>query len=388
MRLLTYLVIFLFLFPTSVNASDDLGIPCSEQGFLGRNLWDMIVYHDQLYVGCGDYTHNTGPINVWTFTDDAGWKTEFTVDEEEISHFRILDDTLIIPGADAREGWDFGNWYERTPAGEWTKHRNIPNALHVWDIFDYQGLRFAAIGAEPEGEAVAISTDKGLTWTTQVVPLGSPVRSYTSCDESYVGRSQIIGMFFTVGGQLYADLTGIPNIICRNGVPEVHGGFRTAHWDGVGFQPVPQDLFPGLRHRICCMMVTAVAFGNDTFYVAQTQSEYGLYRIDQTLNTQQLHFAECSRPQDLELSEGVVYVLCNEPHGEDWRISVSATCDSEHWNEVFSVTASTFARSFVIWGNLVYWSLGSDWDAIVSAQAATGRVYREQVQAPTTCQRN
>ena len=386
MRRLTCLVVFLFLLPISANAADNLGIPCSEQGYYGRNIWDMIVYHSQLYVGCGDYTHNTGPVNVWTLTGASDWISEFTVDEEEISRFRILDDNLIIPGADAIESHAFGNWYERTSSGEWTKHRNIPNALHVWDIFDYQGLRFAALGADAEKDAVAVSTDKGLTWTTQVVPLGAPVRSMTSCSTSYVGRAHIVGMFFTISGQLYADTTASPNIACNSGVPKVQGVFHTAHWNGTGFQPVIENLFPGMSVSGCCAMVTAVAFGDTTFYVMQTNSGYGFYRIDQTLDAQQLRLAECTRPQDLELSDNVVYVLCNEPLGENWRVSVSGTCDSENWTEVFSVTAPTFARSLAVSSDILYWSLGSDGDTPASAQAATGSVYRGQFQAPAMCQ--
>lgn len=383
MRPLICFLLGLFLLPLSASASDDLGIPCSDKSGLARNIWDMVVYHDQLYVGCGDYTHNSGPVNVWTFSDNAGWISEFTVEEEQISRFRVLDDVLIIPGSDARESQDLGNWYERTPSGEWIKHRNVPRALHVWDIVDYDGLRFAALGARWDEQSIAISSDGGLTWTTEYVPFGTPPS--TTCEESYIGRAQIVMVLFTVAGRLFADTGTYPRAACTDGVPRTQESFRFAQWDGTGFQPLLVNAFPGMRNSGCCILGSPIALGDFTFYIAQARTDFGFFRIDQSLNPQPISLANCSRPQDLELSDGVLYALCNESLGENWRISVSGTCDSEHWVEVFNVTAPTFARSFAVSGSKLYWSLGSDEDARASARAVTGSVYADQFHVPASC---
>ena len=45
----------------------DLGIPTGEwysYNLLARCVWDMTIYENKLYVGCGDYNHNTGGVPV------------------------------------------------------------------------------------------------------------------------------------------------------------------------------------------------------------------------------------------------------------------------------------------------------------------------------------
>ncbi len=88
---------------------------------------------------------------------------EFETDEEQISRFRILDGKLVVPGHDPTDSWEYGNWYRLEPGG-WKKHRNIPGGIHCYDMIQFNGKMFAALGTKPHSEFVVMSQDGGKTW--------------------------------------------------------------------------------------------------------------------------------------------------------------------------------------------------------------------------------
>ncbi len=142
---------------------------------LQKDAWrvnELKVFRDKLYIGYGDYGVNTGPTDVLTYDllkEEFG--KEFTVDEEAIDRFVVLDGKLVIPGVDATESWDFGNVYVQTETG-WRKHRTVPRGLHVFDLASYRKKWYAGIGSNFEfgkGEppafgAILSSADEGATW--------------------------------------------------------------------------------------------------------------------------------------------------------------------------------------------------------------------------------
>ena len=138
-----------------------------------RQIYDLCLYEGRIYVGTGDMINNRGPIKVWSFDnalDPVVFADEFTVDEEQVEIFRTYDSTLFIPGMDARESWDFGNYYFKANS-TWTKRRTIPYAVHVKDIAKYNnklcvldmGGALAMGGAN--GSRLMVSDDNGLTWS-------------------------------------------------------------------------------------------------------------------------------------------------------------------------------------------------------------------------------
>ena len=110
----------------------------SGEDFYARSVWDMHCYNGDIYVGIGDCWHNRGPIDVWSFGADGEFQNEYTVDEEQVSSFRDYEGSLLIPGVDATESWDYGNLYIKDNTG-WRKLRTIPNGLHVYDVAVLEG---------------------------------------------------------------------------------------------------------------------------------------------------------------------------------------------------------------------------------------------------------
>jgi hypothetical protein len=177
-----------------------IGFPTSEKQSAAWNIRDLIFFNNKLYLGHGDAVINTGPTDVIFYDPESKeFITEFTVDDEAIYLFQIIDDKLMIPGVDATEDWSFGNFYILTDTG-WVKHRTLPLGLHINYLASYNRKLFASTGTYGKiGDdiefymgSVFCSTDTGKTWKL----------SYTtpSDDQSVYRVNQLI----VYEGKLYA----------------------------------------------------------------------------------------------------------------------------------------------------------------------------------------
>ncbi len=154
-----------------------------------RSIWDMHTFEGRIYLGGGDLAHNSGPTEVWSLSDSgavADLQLEIVVDDEMVVQFRDYDGTLFIPGHDATESWELGNFYLKQ-AGVWQKRRTIPGGLHVFDIALLEDKLYAA-AMTMSGESLLESTDQGLTWT----PLDSSqeVTGLVTSDDSLLAISR------------------------------------------------------------------------------------------------------------------------------------------------------------------------------------------------------
>ena len=112
--------------PIQTISWSSIGFPAGNQ--CEQAAWkvnELKLFDGKLFVGHGDYGVNTGPTDIlyYDFEREAFVK-EFTIDDEAIVRFRIIDDMLTVPGVDSTESWDFGNVYIRTEEG-WVKKRTV-----------------------------------------------------------------------------------------------------------------------------------------------------------------------------------------------------------------------------------------------------------------------
>jgi hypothetical protein len=130
-----------------------------------RSVWDMHHYQGRIYIGSGDMIRNRGPINIWSFTENGrqtSFQKEITVDEEQVHLFRSYEGKLFVPGMDAKESWDFGNFYIKE-AGTWKKLRTIPRGLHIFDIAFFDGNLYVYMTSDGY-VGILESKDMGQTW--------------------------------------------------------------------------------------------------------------------------------------------------------------------------------------------------------------------------------
>jgi len=304
-----------------------------------RNIWDMQVFDGRVYFGMGN-SNNTGPApnakggQIWSYDPKGNrFKVEFEVDEEQVDRFRILNGSLVVPGHDPTDSWEYGNWY-RLELGCWKKHRNIPGGIHCYDMISFGGKMFAALGTKPHSQFVVMSEDEGKTWKECGI-LG--MRAYT---------------LFTVANNLYVSL--------YRGV---------AAYDGKRFQ---EDMdyvwFPGYsgKKRIR-LIVRPVHFKGTTIYIGAHRATdhqwtpFGLYAAKDPSHVKKIDLP--GNHWDLLVKNGVLYVLSAVKSDKDkanWIIRVTATRDLKAWQPLFDFKSTTFARSFEYLNGSFYFGLGCE----------------------------
>jgi len=149
-----------------------IGLAAAEATPASRRINDLFFFNNRLYLGYGDAVANTGPIGVIYYDlEKKNFCTEFTVDEEAIYQYQIIDNKLVIPGVDATEDWSFGNFYILIDS-TWKKYRTIPNGIHINSITRFCNRLYASAGsfAKLNGKvevyfgAIFVSTDDGNSW--------------------------------------------------------------------------------------------------------------------------------------------------------------------------------------------------------------------------------
>ena len=179
-----------------------LGTPAAEyypSNRLARCAWDMTIFEGRLYVGCGDYSNNSGasPILSCPMDDLGNWTVEAFLNEEQVGRFININGVLTIPGFDPLGSPKYGTYYELM-GGRWEQRDAFPYGLHTFDVVWYQGRIYGAIGADRGGYPIAYTED-GVTY--QTLPMyknGQPVDT----GNSNVVRSSNL---YVLNNQLYAD---------------------------------------------------------------------------------------------------------------------------------------------------------------------------------------
>ena len=365
------------------NNMEVLGMPFSKSKY-ARNVWDMQVFDNRIYIGHGNSSNvgtasNSGPIpliyvdSVGQFTTqngtfNAGGKT--SLDEEQIDMFKVLNGKLFIGGHDPKAPDDFsqGNWYDLVSgAATWTKHRNIPLAIHVFDIVYFNGRLFAACGRSitwvegdylTTGADVMMSSDEGTTWTK----LG------TIQNDSYVFRAYT---FFQLGSDLYATAE-----------------YYTPLWDTVAYVMKISPSFTVTQVQIDTSILfqgvsTSVNDPNIKMYRPVNFLGKCVYLAGFVYNDQQFipevltvmtSLASCAKatfpdtkaiPIDILVRGSSLYVLAFVRQASArYKIIVYKTTDLVTWNEIFAFYHTTFARSFEELNGIFYFGLGCDTEYI------------------------
>lgn len=328
-----------------------------------RNIWTMHLFNDAIYLGAGNAANdgpspNAGPVPVIRY-EPTGKRfiTEGSVDDEQIDLYREIDGQLFIPGFDARESARLGNYYKRNPDGTWKKFRNLPNVLHVFDMISHQGQWFAAAGT-PQGAAVAISTDKGVSWKL-----------------TYLGEKQRVYNLLEIDGVLYIAKQQLPKGKLKE-LPESEQAnyFSIAEYRDGLFAPRPdlqmRTLFPSipLKEAKTTRLARNVASGGRVAYIGAYyyNNPFGVFVASSlkkgATDVKRVELPATYKPIDLVTRGNKLYILCNREEEEGFtNFVLEANLDApEKAHEMFSFTSPAFARSFEIFNGDFYFGLGSN----------------------------
>lgn len=161
-------------------------------------VWDVKIWGDLVYRGAGDYDKNSGNTPIWAFNKATNeWVVTGTAKDEAIHRFIEIDGTLYTPGIDSTGSWALGNFYV-LEGDTWKQVQNLPNGVHNFDMFGFDGKIFAGLGTETVENTVAVSADKGATW--DFAPLYQDGAIFNTAGYEY-SRTYA---FAEYDGQLYA----------------------------------------------------------------------------------------------------------------------------------------------------------------------------------------
>ena len=347
-----------------------------------RNIWDMQVFEGRLYIGAGNSSNegpasNAGPVPVISLDPKTGQFSEvFTVDDEQIDTYCVLNGRLCIPGHDPTESWELGNFYRLEEGGTWKKYRNIPDTVHTSAMLYSGGILFAGGSGfydfnDPAGERcfgsnVAVSSNEGNTWRR--VDLGGyRTHALFKVADRVYAADLITDRKRQEEHTAYWARWGVPQMVCAN----------IYEFDGRGAFQARTDLdasaiFPDTRlpESPFAKIVKPAPFAAKALYIGGLGHNdhqfmpFGLFvasslRKD-AVDVRRIRLPENVQPWDVLVRNGKAYVLLNSLEDHAHVVRVMATTDLEVWTEVLHFRAPTFARSFEVLDGDFYFGLGCE----------------------------
>jgi hypothetical protein len=214
-RLLALLVVLPFLAPVaSAETVTTVAHPSVQaQPESGRYVKDLGLQGTRLYIGHGNYSANTGPIDLaWVDTVTGATGVDRSTPTEELNTFRTIDGRLYAPWIDPKgcgTCTPVNGGYSTTASDV-----HAFQAAHVWDVAKVgSDLFIAGTAAYNDGAVIYRSTDGGATWTRSLAE-ASPGGA-TGWERFY--------WMGVIGGKLYA---------------------QAAHKDYTGAGTSSSDMFP------------------------------------------------------------------------------------------------------------------------------------------------
>ncbi|MBQ6042644.1 MAG: hypothetical protein IJL41_00715 [Clostridia bacterium] len=314
----------------------DLGVPLGARYSNNDSSiipWDIALYKNKLYVGSGDLSANSGPVEMWCYDDVYGeWQMGGRLPEEEISRFYFYNGALYCPGADSQESWDFASFYYND-GDSWTKMRSIPNASHCFDLAFADGKIFAAIENEAETQYlyIAVSDNGGVSFS--IVPLmrgGARVK-----------RTAFIQNVFSIENSVYA-------LDSQNNVYK---------YDGSKFEYV-------------CSWQGKVVLHGYRRYALQSKVEYNgclyfttgtLYRCTSAEEPQKIEMPNNELVQDIYINGSELNILCLSYNGSAYVMTVYkyAIDEDSTVEKILAFEYETTAVSFAAEGKTFFFGIAS-----------------------------
>jgi len=135
----------------------------------GKAIATLQVFDGRLYAGYGDFTADTGPIDIVPIDLATGriGGSLLSFATEAVYGYRQIGDQLFAADIDprgTRQG-GFARGVSRDGAHVWTDHK-VVTALHVFDVATMDGSDLWLFGSAGDNAVAWRSLDGGVTWTT------------------------------------------------------------------------------------------------------------------------------------------------------------------------------------------------------------------------------
>lgn len=324
-----------------------------------RNVWVMVPFQNQIYLGHGDSNANQGPIPLWFFNPSSNqFQFKFVAPEEEIRSFQTIDSELYTPGIDARESWDLGNIY-RLQQQNWQKIRTLPGGVHVWSIAGFADQLWSVIRRSDNRGYLITSGDKGQTWQDIQTLNTSPAHMARFEESLYVfvgGRPWQLGPSLQPVQRQDLDRTTLfPNH------PQATQVKKTAV-----FQSQLAYISKGSRYISHTSQAVRVLNSEDP-HLQPPGLFIATSLASNNTQVQRVQLKPQEVPWDVITTPNGLFVLTSERQRNAGKLRfinrVRQANHPQHWCEILRFESDTFARSLTQYQNQWYFGLGTDYGA-------------------------
>lgn len=382
-----------------------------------KNIWDMAVYKDQVYIGYGSTADNAGPLDLYAYNPNLDGPDKWTLEEsgfpsEAIDRFRIFNDELLIPISDrTHNSEDYVGLryfhYDGITKG-YVSDMTDANVYHIRDMYYYNDWYYM-VG---NSRGIFRRSDHGTP--TQYNLADSVMLASDHCPYGeYIIRSPQ-GLFgygeepdtlnyppdcnfnWTFGMLNINDTLVIPNInftldATKTSIPNTM--FMVVEGDNISwsadmdselthqnFYPVVYTLpfqiaplihlrpFENVNLNGKCLYTLRTGSVFPRYYESMYQSSVGLF-IKSNLRdkAKEVKFGDPSAVgEDLLTYEGKVYALTNSKNRIGYTVRVYSSSAPSHrkyqWTEVLRFQSTNIARSFEWHDGYFYFGLGANYD--------------------------
>ena len=140
----------------------------------GHAVTSLMARDGVLLMGYGDWTHNTGPLDLLGLDLTTGEPVTLHtgVRTECIEVWRVIDGDLYVPWIDTRSGYDhLGGGYVTNAGGVW-REVVVPDLIHTFDVATSDGHDLLVAGSARSTNRATLrrSLDDGATWVDITPP--------------------------------------------------------------------------------------------------------------------------------------------------------------------------------------------------------------------------
>ena len=345
--------------------SENIGAPSSDsytqQQLVSRNPWDMVIIDNKLYLGGGDFGDNTGPVDIYCYDlNTEQWSVSGTLNDEAIGKFVAVGEQIYAPGFDSKAGtWDFGNfhWLED---GKWHTNSTLPDAVHNFDVAEFNGKLFFAIGtANAKTSPVKVSSDEGETFQD----VSFYKNGINVFDDPKWGFTRVYD-FFVIDDAFYCMFISI-----TDGKADTYDFYK---YENDAFQYISnnEDI------NFAAIQLKQVPIAAKATYKGQCYIASGyLNRTTDFTSCQWIELPYGELALDLLIDNDVLYVLSGIKNEDGYSMRIYAYVYNSFFFPVTSFECNNMPLSFVKHGNTFYIGL-SHWG---TDEDLSGTVYKIEV---------
>ena len=330
---------------------NELGVPTKEYypyNTTARCVWDMEIFENKLYLGCGDNDTNSGPTPLlFCDMDSLGeWKSAATLDEEQIGRFLILDNKLTIPGLDSVSLPDSSVFYQ-VENGELKPSPAIADCFHIFDLVKFDGKTFLGIGGA-QGLSSVVYTQDNETYIK--VPMYKNGKDIIADENLYVRTHNLYVLNDTLFAQFWCE-----DVQNNSLVSEIY------QYTGQRFE-YHTTLTGKLHSGVYCRNIPAVfskAILNDTVFIT---TGYLYFSKDMETFTR-IGFPDDARVYDIYQYDNRLYFLAAAATEEGYKVSIYSTVSESVYDFKKEITFdyTMHPTAFAVRDNNYYIAFG-DWE--------------------------